>query len=197
MFRNRRGGYYLNRNGSVVDDTYQGDQEDLFTTEPIDMDQSKRITWNGFQYYNLDDGIKQWLETTNKDPATRQEIDYVRTHFGLDSEEDESEDESEYLDWEDVVLENQTLEFLNEATDALSYTALEWASRNGLVEKVKKLIELGVEYDWFPIGLALKYGYAEIVDLLVKEDESRLSVDQRHRLEMARSWASGAKRRRR
>jgi hypothetical protein len=81
-----RGGYYLKKDGKIAIDSYTGNKFDPITFEPIEIDPKKRITWNGRDFYNLNDddaAIKKWLRTHNTDPRTRKKIDYVRTHFGL------------------------------------------------------------------------------------------------------------------
>jgi|LakMenEpi03Aug12_release.lakeMendotaPanAssembly.Ray.scaffolds.fasta_scaffold647494_1 arsenate reductase-like glutaredoxin family protein len=74
------GGYYLNTDGSIKKDSYEPELDPI-SFETINEDQSKRITWNNKNFYNLDGGIKKWLEKNNTDPTNRKNIEFVKTHL--------------------------------------------------------------------------------------------------------------------
>jgi|688.fasta_scaffold711747_1 ankyrin repeat protein len=163
-----RGGYLLNEvDGTIEDDTYIGDGIDPITQDDIVMDQSRRITWNNRVFYNLDEdsdtfGIKRWLnhDPYSTDPTNRQNVNFVRRHFRP-------------IIWDFVVLEDVSLGFLNYKLDEYGNNALTWASKNGISEIVKMLLDKGVNPNIknteliTPLSFASEKGYVNIVKMLL------------------------------
>jgi ankyrin repeat protein len=180
-----RGGYFINRDGTIENDTYNGDGIDSITHDDVNMDQSHRITWNNMQFYNLgeDSAIKRWLndDPLNRDPTNRQNLNFVRTHFRP-------------VLWDFVVLGDQSVEFLNYKLDQYGNNALNWASKNGITEIVELLLDKGVNSNIkndrliTPLSYASEKGYVNIVKMLLDKGADPNIKDNRG--ETALIWAS-------
>jgi hypothetical protein len=82
-----KGGYHIQDDGTIGPDNFTTGN-DPRTGESITENQSDRITWNGKDYYNIDDALIYWFHKSDKDPQTGQSVLHVKKHFSQDMNND-------------------------------------------------------------------------------------------------------------